>query len=172
MAIVTTGKTPFITTDIFGSILTLTFSTGETLEVDVMQMSVEMQKQAMLHGMKQKLVDAAAIARNTETGQSASVQDKYDAVREVYMRIVRNLSPSWNKVKSEGTATGNSLLVRALMQMTGKNRNQIDQFLEAKTKEEKAALTSNAKVAAIIATLRAATVDTSIDTDDMLADLM
>lgn len=168
--ITTTGKKADISTDIFGKTLTINFSNGKSLEIDVGNLSADIVLQATLHGLKQKLVDAAAIARNTDTGKSATLADKFAAVAEVHARLT-SATPSWNKVRSEGSGNGNSLLVRALMTMGNKTKAQIDAFLETKSKEEKAALRANPKVAAIIAELQAANVDESINTDDMLAEL-
>jgi hypothetical protein len=165
------AKTPDITTDIFGSILTITMANGAEFSVDTAKLSPEIQQQAMLHGLKQKLVDAAAIARNTTTGRSATIDDKAAAIREVHARITREDAPSWNKGREGGGNTSaNGLLVRALMQMTGKDKAAIDEFLAAKSKEEKAALRKNPKVAAIIAELQTAASD--VDSDALLDGLM
>jgi hypothetical protein len=167
----TTGKKSDISSDIFGSVLTLTFSNGESLELDVATLSPQIQVDAALHGVKQKLVDAAAIARDTATGRSATIADKYAAVREVFDRIT-GPTPTWNKVRTAGESGGNSLLLRALMQRSGKSRAEIEAFLEPHTKEEKAAMSAREDIAAIIATLRKATIDPAIDTDDLLSGLI
>lgn len=160
-----------ITTDIFGSVLTLTFPTiGETLEIDTTKLADDIIKQAVLHGLKQKLVDAAAIARNPDTGRSPTAQDKFDAVKEVFDRLTHATNPQWNKTRVAGEGlSGAGLLIRALMEMTGKSRSEIEEFLEPKTKEQRAALKKNPKVAAIIARLQSSKDE---DTDDMLSELM
>lgn len=168
MATVKSTRKADITADIFQSTLTLTFSNGESLSLNTETLGAEIAKQAMLHGLKQKLVDAAAISRNTDTGRSATIDDKYDAVKEVFDRLTSD-NPTWNKVREAGAVAGNGLFVRALMQMTGKTKAQIDVFLEKKTKEEKAALRKNPKVAVIMAELSSANDD--IDTDDLLSEL-
>ena len=121
------------------------------------------------HGLKQKLVDAAAISRNPETGRAASVADKRAAVQEVLDRL---LAGEWNKAREGGGAGG--LLFRALVRMYDGKRtpDDIKAFLESKTDAEKAALRKNSTVAAMIETIRAETGDAaSIDTDAMLAGL-
>lgn len=152
--------------------LCLTFSHGEQLEIRTDRLNADILLQATLHGLKQKLVDAAAISRNTETGRAASVVDKFDAVKEVYDRL---LAGEWNK-RREGGAGGSAggLLFRALCRMYDgkKTVDDIRTFLDAKTDAEKAALRKNAKVAAIIEEIRAESAkpgDTSAD--DLLADL-
>jgi hypothetical protein len=47
----------------------------------------------------------------------------------------------------------------------------VDDFLTAKTKEERAALKRNPRVLAIIAELQAATVSNGVDTDGLLEEL-
>ena len=143
--------------------LHLQFSNGQAIQLTASQLSNEILEQAVWHGLKQKLVDAAAISRNTDTGQSATIQDKYDAVREVYERL---LAGEWNK-RREGTETG-SLLLRALIVMKPeRTREQLQTYLDGLTKAQQAALRANPKVAEVIAQMRAKP-DTSVDTDAML----
>jgi hypothetical protein len=165
-------KRAAITADIFGTTLTVTFANGKDLSVDVLNLSPEIQRAAMLHGIKQKLVDAAAIARNTETGASATIDDKYSAVKSVFDRVTAP-NGTWNKEREAvaSNASGNTLLVRALMRMTGKDKDYVDDFLSAKTKEQRAALKKNPRVLAIIAELQAASAPGDIDTDELLGEL-
>jgi hypothetical protein len=161
-----------ISADVFKSVLTVTFANGKSLEVDVSKLSPDIQQQAMLHGIKQKLVDAAAIARNPDTGRSASVDDKYAAVAEIHARIT-SPNGTWNKVREAGAtpATKGNLLVRALMKMTGKDKNYVDDFLSSKTKEERNALQRNPRVLQIIAELQANAGTGDVDTDALLGEL-
>ena len=165
------GNAPTIAADITGTVLTLTFSDGRAIELDATTLPVPMQQAAMLHGLKQKLVDAAAIPHDTNTGRGATISDKFAAVKEVFDRITGD-EPSWNKVREGGAAAGSNLLIRALMQMGGKTRGEIEAYLDKRSKEEKLALRKNVKVAAIIVALQAAGADKKIDTDSMLDDLM
>lgn len=146
--------------------LGLTFANGQRLDLATDQLSQDILLQATLHGLKQKLVDAAAISRNPETGRSATVADKYEAVKEVYDRL---LAGEWNKRRAsgEGQSTG-GLLFKALCRMFAtKTPDDIRAFIAAKTKEEQAALRANAKVAAIIAEIKA---EEAKDTDTSASD--
>lgn len=164
----TTSKTIEATVDTNTMSLTLTFSNGETLVMTTGQLSVDVANQALLHGLKQKLVDAAAISRNPDTGRSATVDDKYNAVREVYDRL---LAGQWNKSRGEGSSTSGGLLFRALCQLyADKTPEAIKAFLDKKTPAEKAALRATSKIAAIIDTLRADK-SSDIDADELLAGL-
>lgn len=156
----TTNTTSAIATTIamgpmgMGNTLTLAFANGKTLTVKSDELSADIISQAIMHGLKQKLVDAAAISRNTDTGRPASIEDKYNAVREVYDRLYAG---SWNKIRAagEGKSSG-GLLFKALCRMyASKTPEQVRAFLDAKTKEEQAALRKNPRVAEIIETIRA-----------------
>lgn len=156
--------------------LRLTFSHGQVLEVRASQLTNTIMEMAIWHGLKQKLVDAAAISRDPETGRAATIETKYQAVREVYDRL---LAGQWNKVRGEGgSAVGGGLLYRALVRMYAgkKDEDAIKAFLAAKTDAEKAALRKNSKVAAIIEEIKAEDAARkgdagTDDSDDLLGEL-
>lgn len=134
-----------------------------TLAVDML--TPEILRYAVLHGLKQKLVDAAAISRNPDTGRSASVEDKIAAVNEIFSRLVAG---EWNKRREGGSGTG-GLLFRALCIMyPDKPADAVRDFLGKKSDAEKAALRRNPKVAAIMDTLRD---EGDVDSDALLGEL-
>ena len=150
--------------------LTLTFANGEQLIISTERLSNGLLYAAAAHGLKQKLVDAAAISRNPETGRAATVQDKYEAVKVVYDRL---LSGAWNAVREGGGQSG-GLLFKALLRMYAgrKTEQDIRAFLEDKSDAEKTALRKNPRVAQIIEDIRAETGKAaSIDTDSILEEL-
>lgn len=149
--------------------LTLTFGNGQTLTINGSDLTSNMQRHAMLHGLKQKLVDAAAISRNPDNGRSATIDDKYNAVREVYDRL---LSGQWNKGRADGEPTG-GLLFRALcIVYADKTPDAIREFLGKKTKEQQAALRVVPKIAAVIEQLKAKQAKANdVDTDALLDEL-
>lgn len=148
--------------------LTLTFANGDSLMLDAGKLSDDIRQAAMLHGLKQKLVDAAAISRDPSNGRAATVEVKYAAVKEVFDRL---LAGEWNKRREGGGNTG-GLLFRALCEMYDgrKSPEQIKEYLAERSDKEKAALRKNPKVAVIIDRLRAAEGDAG-DSDDLLAEL-
>lgn len=165
----TTAKA--ISTDIIEGKLFMLFGNGESLSVDPAALSEEVRTAAMLHGLKQKLGDAAAISRNPDTGRSASLDDKIAAVREVFDRIT---SPdgTWNKVRESGDGSGNGgLLFRALCNLYAGKRTpeQIAAFLAGKTEAEKALLRRMEPVAGEIERIRPA--PKAGNGDDLLAEL-
>jgi hypothetical protein len=142
---------------------------GESVTVLSGDLSPEMQREAMAHGLSQKLGDATAIGRDPDTGRSATVADKWNALVEVYSRL---LGGEWN-AQREGGGNAGGLLYRALLRYYGdkKTPEQVREWLNAKTDAEKAALRKNPKIAAIILEIQAEGVDPEIDTDEMLDEL-
>lgn len=149
----TTTKRPTIDAVIDGGKLTLDFSNGEVIEMLADQLSPEIQRHAMMHGLKQKLVDAAAIARNTETGRSASVEDKFAAVKEVADRL---RAGEWNKRREGGGAGTGGLLMAALCALyPNRTEEQLATWLAGKSKAEQAALRVSGPVAEVIERIKA-----------------
>jgi hypothetical protein len=172
-----TSKKSTITADVFlpKMTLTLTFINGKEIVVDATTLSEEVRNAALMHGLKQKLVDAAAISRSPDTFQSASVDDKYNAVKKIADRLT---SPDgkWNEGRSASsddkpTAGVNNILVRALMKMKEADESYIRGWLGEKTKEQRAALRRNPRVVQIMAELQAATVVNGVNTDELLNEL-
>ena len=169
----TTTRKPDISTDIFDTTLTINFSNGEELIVDVTKLSQEMQIAAMLHGMKQKLCDGGAIPRDTTTGRSATIDDKYRAILEIHTRIT---SPdgAWNAIRESGAKQSGGLFLRAMMSITGKPHEEMREALEAMSKEQIAALKKNPKVVDKVRELEALSVkpEAIAVSDELLAGLM
>jgi len=169
-----TKRTPDITVDTYGSTLTLTFRDGRELALNLESLSGQIRQDAMLHGLKQKLVDAAAIARSTETGRSATLGDKFDAVNEVFIRITA-ADGTWNKGRAAGEGTGaqGAVFIRALMKLKGKTKSEVEAFLEPLSKEQKAALKKNPRVIETIRELEleAAKQADTTSSDDLLDSL-
>lgn len=167
MNAITTRK-PAVSTDIFGSTLTLNFSNGKELEVDVTKLSAEIIQHATLHGLKQKLVDAAAIARNTETGQEATIEDKYAAVKTVFDRIT-SANGTWNAVREGEAKVAGGIFLRAMMEMTSKPKDEMQTALEALSKEQIAALKKNPRVVDIMQRMEREALKDDKTGDDLLA---
>ena len=150
--------------------LTLNFANGKELVITTNSLKNGLLYMAAIHGLKQKLVDAAAISRNPETGRAATVEDKFQAVEAVYDRL---LAGAWNATREGGGATG-GLLLQALVRMYAgrKTPDELKAFLADKTDAEKTALRKNPRVAQIIEDIRAETGKAAnIDTDEMLGEL-
>jgi len=141
-------------------VLTIETDAG-TLTIDIEALSPEMAVYATLHGLKQKIVDAAA--------GLGTIGEKYEAMAGIRDRI---LDGEWNK-RAEGSGTPSGLLLKALIRLyPDKDANDLKDFLATKDKKEQAALRKNPKVAAIIETIKAESMKTSgIDSDELLDEL-
>ena len=115
------------------------------------------------HGAEQKLGDAIA-----------GEKDFDDAVLAVEALIKRLEEGEWNVAREAGAFTGTSILLRALVEVSGKTVEQIKAFLDTKSAAEKLALRRSAKLEPTIKKLeaeKAAKSGTKIDTDALLGDL-
>lgn len=166
-----TKRVPFVSASIMGMVLTLTFADGRALALNAETCSEELRRHAMMHGYKQKLMDAAAISRNPETGRSATVADKYEAVRVVYDRLTSG--GAWNATREGGAGNAGGLLFKALCRIhPAKSPEALREYLAGKTPAEQAALRTNPKISPVIAAIRDEQErDNSIDTDSMLDEL-
>ena len=153
MATNETKRTPALRVEIDDMGLALQFADGEQLSLGLSGLSDDIRHYATLHGLKQKLVGAAAISRNPETGRSATVADKYNAVKAVYDRL---LAGQWNAPRGEGGTSATGLLFRALCRMYPERAPEtIREYLDGKNKKDQDALRRNPHVAAIIEEIKA-----------------
>lgn len=173
MTIVTTKRIADITSDIFQSTLTLNFSNGQELAIDVHSLSDDIKLAAMLHGLKQKLCDGAAIPRDTSTGRSATIDDKFAAVKAIHDRLI-SVGGTWNANREGEQKQQGGMFLRAMMTITGKSHEEMKKSLETMSKEQIAALKKNPKVIDKMAELEALNVkpDALAASDALLAGLM
>ena len=151
--------------------LILEFRHGETLRVHPETLAPEIQRAALLHGLKQKLVDAAAISRDTTTGRAATIATKYDAVKEIFDRITGagGEAPSWNKPRAGGAGGQGGLLARAIARYKGVEVSAAKAYLDRLTDAQKQALRVDPRIATIINELRMESAKPAgIDTDALL----
>ena len=157
-----------ITVDRIANDLVIEFAHGKRIELNPVDLADSVYKQAVYHGLKQKLVDAAAISRNPETGRSASIEDKYQAVKAVYDRLIAG---HWNAVRGEGGTGTGGLLFAALCRMYAgrKTEEELREWLATKDKKAQTELRKNPKVASIIEQIKA---ERGADDDDVGEDLL
>ena len=157
-----------ITVDRIANDLVIEFAHGKRIELNPVDLVDSVYKQAVYHGLKQKLVDAAAISRNPETGRSASIEDKYQAVKTVYDRL---LAGHWNAVRGEGGTGTGGLLFAALCRMYAgrKTEEELREWLSTKDKKAQAELRKNPKIATIIDQIKA---ERGADDDGIGEDLL
>jgi hypothetical protein len=152
--------------------LKLTFANGRKLTVLGDQLNDTIRYEGLWHGISAKLVDAAAISRNPDTGASATIADKMAAVQRVYDRIT-GPDGRWNEEREGGGAT--PFLLQALCQLKpNKSADELKEWLGTKSDAEKAGLETNPAIAPIIAKLkadRAAAKAKDVDLDKLNAEL-
>lgn len=165
-----TKRIPAVTAEINGTELVFTGDNGDRITVNAMALDEEIKLAAMMHGLKQKIGDAAAISRNPDTGRSATTGDKFDAMREVFERLTAT-RPQWNKTREGGDGGAGGLLFKALCRIKAdKTPAEVRAYLEARTKEEQAALRKVPAIAAAIEEIKAASAkDGGIDGEALLA---
>ena len=163
-------------TEIFHGQLTLKFANGTSRVVDSANLTPEILSIALMHGLKQKFVDGAAIARNTETGASATLADKKEAVLAIVERVEGG---AWNIGRGEGSGTARGpILFQALQRMQpDRDAAELAYWIKARTKEESAALMRNAKLLPFIQAIQAeraaaAAQKAGVDSDALLEGLL
>ena len=151
--------------------LVFTFADGQDLRIDAGKLRNDIRHEAIMHGLKQKIGDAAAIGRNPETGRSATLADKRAAMRTVIERLQAG---SWNAERGEGGAPAGGLLFAALVRMYDgkKSADAIRAFLAGKDVKQKAALRKNPRVAEIIEEIKAERARDGDDGEGPGADLL
>ena len=119
------------------------------------------------HGAEQKLGD-----------EIAGVDDIDDAVMAIDDLIDRLYNGEWGVARDKSGLAGASILMRALVESTGKTAEEIKKFLSDKTAAQKAALRTNPKIKPIVDRLEAEKAAKSakkadaVDTDALLNELV
>ena len=165
-----TARTPAVSATIDGTRLVFIGDNGRELAISAAELNESIREQAMMHGLKQKIGDAAAISRNPDTGRSATTDDKFDAMAEVLNRLIAG---EWNKTRAGGESGGSGgLLFKALCRVKAdKTPAEVRAYLDARTKDELAALRKVPVIAATIEAIKAETAkDGGIDGEALLAD--
>lgn len=117
------------------------------LELSLSSVSSQVFERAAIHGLIQRICDTAAISRNTETGQSATPAEKYEAMKEL-VDYYNSGAVEWSR-KRTGTGSGDSggLLRKCLLKMyPEKGAQRIDEFLKGLSRKEKLALLNSEQV--------------------------
>lgn len=137
--------------------------------LNVSALSPDIMAYAAVHGLKQKIGDAAAMKRNPDTGASATLADKRAAMQAVVDRL---LAGQWNAERGDGSG-GASLLAQALVRLQPeKTLADVRAWLETKTDAQVKALRLNPKVAPVIAQIQAERAGADdVDSDSLLDEL-
>jgi hypothetical protein len=115
-----------------GPAVRLDFRNGETINFTLPQ---ELFEKFALHGAEQKLGD--------ETAGEDDVDDMYLAVEELVGRLNKG---EWSIKREGGGFGGTSVLLKALVEYSGRTVDQIKTFLQGKSQAEKMAMRNSTKV--------------------------
>lgn len=147
--------------DVDALTLTITGSNGKTLAMHRADFNQQIQSMATLHGLKQKIVDAAAMS------SGATIDEKWGAMVEVFNRL---RDGEWNKRRESGEPRGGLLfnaLVRAYPQ---RKPEEIREFLSKKSRTEQNAMLNNSRLRPHVDAIRAEMAK-NIESDELLDEL-
>lgn len=169
MAKTETPRTPDISATIEGTCLTFTFANGAPpLVIYAAELLDDIRTAACMHGLKQKIGDAAAMSRDPETGRSATLSDKRAAMVAVAERL---RGGAWNAERGEGTGAGGVLFQALCRMFPERPRDEVRERLAGMSKAEQAAMRKNPRIATIIAEIQAAAASAGgIDSDKLLGE--
>lgn len=121
------------------------------LELELAKLSAEVRESAMVHGLLQRIGDAAALSRDTKSGKSASPEEKFKAMQA--------LVEHYNSGATSWTLSGGArrpsdevrLLIEALCEAyPGKPESELRAWVGKRSKGDIAALSQEARLKAII----------------------
>lgn len=140
-------------------VIQLDFRNGKSLKF---QLPPELLLKFAAHGAEQKLGD--------ETAGETDVDDMVLAVEDLIERLNKL---EWSVKREGGGMSGTSVLLKALMEKSGKPIDAVKTFLKTKTPAEKMALRNSAQLKPIVDRLEAEKLSKAakVDTDALLSSL-
>lgn len=155
-----------VVSTIDNGVLTIVVQGFDPIRVDPTDYPNELVEYAALHGLKQRYVDAAAL------GSGSTPDEKHAAI----MALVTHHRDTgeWARVAGAGSgAGGDGLLVRAVMEVFGLDRDTARAQVGAMDKKTQAGLRASPELAPVIARLRVAKAPrVTVDTRAAVADAM
>lgn len=136
------------------------------LRLDMQRLHAAVTARAAIHGMIQRVSDAAAISRDEESGKPATPEEKLGAMRELVEHYMSGTA-EWRRT---GTSEGSYLLQALCVLKPDKTREQVAEWLKKLSRAQRSALSAQTAVAAEIQKIRAAA-GTAVDGDELLAGL-
>lgn len=124
----------------------------DSLRLSLDDIHPDVVRYAALHGLKQRVCDAAALDCDPETGRRPTAEDKYLEMQ----RIVEHLTSGTDQWRLHGEARPRlSLLLRCLIeQFPSKSREALEEYVKSLDAKQKRALLASEPLAAIAARLR------------------
>lgn len=127
--------------------------TDRTILLDMGKVSSANKVYAAFHGIKQRLVDAAALSRDTKTGKAASPMEKADAIAEIVEHLESG-TEKWSRVATSAGAKGGFLFEALCAFNPTETPENIRKFLEGLTAQQQSALRDDDEVAPHIARIK------------------
>jgi hypothetical protein len=146
-----TKRMPVVRTTIEDGVLIVAVEGVGQLTVDPKDMPTAVNEYAVLHGYKQKIVDAAAIERDPATGRPATPRAKFDAMSEVWESLQAG---AWNRTGSGDGTVSDGLLISALVEYLGQPAEAVRAAVAGWDKRTQAAMRTDPAIAPIVARLR------------------
>lgn len=106
-----------------------------TIDLDDPRLSPEVVAAAAINGFRQRLMDAAAIKRDTTTGLSVSPQEKDAAIRKLYDHYLSGTT-EWELTRGAQAPRMDALVVRAIMEAFAKEESVVRGMIESKAAEK------------------------------------
>jgi hypothetical protein len=126
----------------------LDFRNGETRTVKLRD---DMIRKYAAHGAEQKLGDEIAGLKK-EDGSEADTDDKVLVIDALIERLDAG---EWTTKRDSSGMAGTSVLLRAIVEVTGKSLESVKGFLKDKTQAQKLALRDSAKFRDVVARIEA-----------------
>ena len=140
------------------------------LVLELANLSDQVKIRALVHGLVQRVSDAAAIPRSTETGKSATPGEKMEAMKAL-VEHYNSGSSEWRLARVAGASEGRSYLLNALCELfPSKARAELGEGLKKLSAVERKALEMDARVKPLIEKQQAAGLR-GIDTDSLIDEL-
>lgn len=120
------------------------FTHGEVLECTIENLSPEIQRHLMIHGLSQKVGDSYAGVDTPE--------ECFEVASDMYRRLTEG---DWKQVRAASSTPRTSQLLEAIVRVTGRSTEEVQIMLDSKSDDEKKAIRKNAQVGAAIAQIQA-----------------
>lgn len=127
-----------------GTVVTFSFSNGETIATDITKLTKDIRQYLALHGFSQKVGDSYAGTKDAETA--------YNCAKAVIERLVAG---DWKAARAAGgAAPRNTKLVEALHRATGRELDECRELVGAMESEEKTEIRKHPDVAKALAEMK------------------
>lgn len=164
------------------NVLSFTVADAGTITLDLAKLADEIRDRAMLHGLVQKVSDAAAIPKvDLPTDATEAAKAKYEAMQAVAERL---LAGEWSKRSGDGTGPVAGVIFRAFAEFVANaaaakkrpvpSETEIRAVYDAKDRAGQLALRNVPEIATIIERMkseRGANAAKSVDVDGLLGEL-